>query len=187
MNAILAAAVQVQRFCDTQGWRSCFIGGVAVQRWGEPRLTQGLDLTILTGFGSEVSYVDALLRRFVARRPDARDFALRHRVVLARTPDGIPIDVSLGALPFEERAIGRASPFLLGRDAQIITCSAEDLVVFKAFAGRGQDWIDIEGVAIRQGPSLDHDLIMGEVAPLLELKEVPEDLERLRTVLGLSA
>jgi hypothetical protein len=31
------------------------------------------------------------------------------------------------------------------------------------------------------------ELIIGEVAPLLELKEAPEDLERLRTIRGLSA
>ena len=29
------------------------MGGVALQRWGEPRLTQDVDLTLLTGFGDE--------------------------------------------------------------------------------------------------------------------------------------
>lgn len=42
---VLAAAGEMQGFCQQQGWRSCFIGGVAVQRWGEPRLTQDVDLT----------------------------------------------------------------------------------------------------------------------------------------------
>ncbi len=36
---VLAAAGEIQAFCQKQGWRFCFIGGVAVQRWGEPRLT----------------------------------------------------------------------------------------------------------------------------------------------------
>jgi hypothetical protein len=43
---ILAAAGEIQAFCQKQGWRFCFIGGVAVQRWGEPRLTQDVDLTL---------------------------------------------------------------------------------------------------------------------------------------------
>ena len=40
LPGVLEAAEQVQAFCQQQGWRFCFIGGVAVQRWGEPRLTQ---------------------------------------------------------------------------------------------------------------------------------------------------
>jgi len=45
-----------------------FIGALAVIRWGEPRLTQDVDLTILTGFGGEARYIDALLQRFTGRR-----------------------------------------------------------------------------------------------------------------------
>ena len=37
---VLAAAGEIQSFCLQQCWRFCFIGGVAVQRWGEPRFTQ---------------------------------------------------------------------------------------------------------------------------------------------------
>ena len=59
---VLAAAGDVQRYCQQQDWRFCFIGGVAVQRWGEPRLTQDVDLTLLTGFGDEEKFVDALLK-----------------------------------------------------------------------------------------------------------------------------
>ena len=41
---VLAAADEVQRFCHQRDWRFCFIGGIAVQRWGEPRFTQDVDL-----------------------------------------------------------------------------------------------------------------------------------------------
>lgn len=37
---VLEAAIEIQSFCQRRKWRFCFIGGVAVQRWGEPRLTQ---------------------------------------------------------------------------------------------------------------------------------------------------
>ena len=53
LQAVLEAAEEVQAFCLKQGWRLCFIGGVALQRWGEPRLTQDAGLTLLTGFGNE--------------------------------------------------------------------------------------------------------------------------------------
>jgi hypothetical protein len=183
MNPIFAAALEVQDFCRERHWRFCFIGGVAVQRWGEPRLTQDVDLTLLTGFGTEEAFVSALLDRFPARRDDARAFALRHRVVLAHTETGIPLDISLGAMPFEERAVGRASDFTISPDVSLFTCGAEDLIVFKTFAGRDRDWLDIEGIATRRAGRLDEALIWTELAPLLELKEDQLSGERLRHVL----
>ena len=53
MIDLFETAIQLQFFCDRQGWRSCFIGGIAVQRWGEPRVTRDVDLTLLTGLGGE--------------------------------------------------------------------------------------------------------------------------------------
>jgi Nucleotidyl transferase AbiEii toxin, Type IV TA system len=184
VNPILAAATEVEAFCSTRGWRFCFIGGIAVQRWGEPRLTQDVDLTLLTGFGGETPYIDALLDRFEGRRIDAGEFARRNRVVLLRSSNGVPVDIALGAMPFEERAVRRASKFDIGTSAAITTCSAEDLIVHKAFAGRGQDWLDIETIVARHGASIDRELIVTEAEPLLELKDAPDDLMRLQAILG---
>jgi hypothetical protein len=46
---LIQAAEQFQEFCASQHWRFCFIGGLAVQRWGEPRFTADVDLSLLTG------------------------------------------------------------------------------------------------------------------------------------------
>jgi hypothetical protein len=57
------------------------------------------------------------------------------------------------------------------------------LIVFKAFADRPKDWLDVEEVLIRQSSALDWAYIRTELAPLAELKESPElvdALERLR-------
>ena len=183
MNPLLAAALEIQDFCRAQHWRFCFIGGLAVQRWGEPRLTQDADLTLITGFGGEAAFVDTLLAHFAGRLPDAREFALRNRVVLLRSSGGVPLDLALGAMPFEEHAVARASDFAIGPGVVISTCGAEDLIVFKAFAGRGRDWLDIEGIAVRQSGRLDEPLIWAELAPLLDLKETPDDAQRLRAIL----
>ena len=183
MNEVIRAAAELQAVCVDEGWQFCFIGGLAVQRWGEPRLTQDADLTVITGFGGEAPFVDALLAHFEGRLPDAREFALRNRVLLLRSSRGIPLDVALGAMPFEDRAVARASDFMIAPSAVILTCSAEDLVVFKAFAGRPRDWLDIEGIAIRHAGRLDERLIWDELVPLLELKESPEDARQLRAIL----
>ena len=183
MNPIFAAALEVQRFCEGRDFPFCFIGGLALQRWGEPRLTQDVDLTVISGFGREPEYADQFLSVFSARIPDAREFALRHRVLLLLGRAGIPLDVALGAMPFEERAVERSSPFAVAESVSLRTCSAEDLIVFKAFADRAQDWIDIEGIIIRQHHRIDAHLIWQELIPLLALKEDRRTEPRLRRLL----
>jgi hypothetical protein len=155
LDGVIAAAAEVQAFCTKQHWRFCFIGGVAVQRWGMPRFTQDVALTLLTGFGSEESFVDILLGRFTGRRSDAREFALQYRTLLARTASGVDIDISFGALPFEEGSIDRATLWPAMDLISLLTCSADDLIVHKAFAGRDRDWGDVESILIRQHGKLD--------------------------------
>src|SRR5207245_546392 len=133
---LLRAAGELEKLLRRNGWQFCFIGGVAVQRWGTPRFTQDIDLTLLTGFGAEEKFIDALLKELNPRRPGAREFALSSRVLLAQTREGVDVDLALGALPFEERCVARASVWQLGDGTLLTTCSAEDLVVHKAFAGR---------------------------------------------------
>lgn len=186
MNPIFAAAVEIQEFLGGRGWRFCFIGALSVQRWGEPRLTQDVDVTLITGFGGEERFVDALLQAFSGRRSDARDFALRTRVALLASHSGVPIDVALGAMPFEERAVQRASAFDIGDGVSLLTCGPEDLVVFKAFAGRDKDWLDIAGIVERQRGRLDERLIWEELGPLLQLKDAPDAADRLRRLLDRS-
>ncbi|HET7292514.1 MAG TPA: hypothetical protein VFM88_08825 [Vicinamibacteria bacterium] len=183
MNPVYAAALELQGFCRQRGWRFSFIGGIAVQRWGEPRLTVDADLTLLTGFGGEELYVDALLQSFRPRTPEAREFALKRRVLLIEASNTISLDVSLGAIPFEERVVQRSSEFLIQGGESLVTCCAEDLLVLKTVAGRDQDWADIRGVAARQTGRLDVALIEWELLPLLELKQDEAAAERLRQVL----
>ncbi|NOT27885.1 MAG: hypothetical protein HOP16_17510 [Acidobacteria bacterium] len=179
MNALFRAAADFEAFCVTRGWSCCVIGGLAVQRWGEPRQTRDVDLTLLTGLGGEERFIDPILAHYAPRVPDARRFAIERRVLLVETADRIPLDISLGGLPFEAGVVARASAFVLAPDAALTTCSAEDLLVLKAFAGRPQDWLDIEGVVVRQGERLDRELVLAELRPLLDLKEDSQTEPRL--------
>ena len=176
------AGATLQQALDAQGWQSCFIGGIANFRWGTPRLTTDLDLTLMTGFGEEAPVIDALLDWLAPRIPDARAFALEHRVVLVETADGFPVDVALGAMPFEAATIERASVAELAPGALLRTCSASDLVVHKAFAARPQDWVDVEGVLVRQEGRLEWPQIWRDLTELAALKEAPELVEELERV-----
>lgn len=81
-------------------------------------------------------FISALLDRFEARIEDAAAFARANRVLLVRASSGVGLDIALGALPFEESVVVRSTPFTYPPSTVLRTCSAEDLVVLKAFAGR---------------------------------------------------
>lgn len=182
MNEVFRAALDVQRFCRERAWQFCFIGGIAVQRWANPRQTEDADLTILTGFGSEETYVDALLTTFRPRTDDERSAAPKRRVVLLYSAEDVGLDIALGALPFEEHCVERATDWLITPQLTLTTCSAEDLIVHKAFASRDLDWADVAAIVMRQGPRLNLDQIWSELRPLVELKEEPEILTKLQKI-----
>ena len=78
----------------------------------------------------------------------------------------------------------RATDYTIAPSTAIRTSGQEDLIVLKAFAGRPQDWLDIEGIVPRQAGRLDLNLIWGELTPLLELQDDGDSAARLRGLLG---
>lgn len=71
MNNLYRAAQEVQDFCQLRNWQHCFIGGLALIRWGDPRQTQDADLVLLTRFQNEESYINEILNHFPSRVNDA--------------------------------------------------------------------------------------------------------------------
>jgi hypothetical protein len=179
---VYRAAADLQRRCEDRGWRFCLIGGIALQRWGEPRETIDVDVTLLTGFGHEEEFVRELLGWYEARVPEPMAFALANRVLLLQATSGVGIDVALGGMPFEESAVARATPYEFAAGIFLLTASAEDLIVMKAFAARPKDWVDVEGIVIRQGEAIDWNYIEYYLQPLVALKEEPEILEHLARI-----
>ena len=53
------------------------------------------------------------------------------------------------------------------------------LIVFKAFADRPQDWLDIEGLVVKSGRLIDWKVVRADLAALLELKGDASALDRL--------
>jgi hypothetical protein len=180
MIDLFDVAGELQVFFIARNWKYCFIGGLALQRWGEPRITQDIDCTLFTGFGNEISFIRDLSRHYESRIENAEEFALANRVLLLQSKSGIGIDLALGGLPFEKGVVERASDFEFISGVILRTCSSEDLVILKAFADRTRDWADIEGILLRGGAALDWEFIYSQLQPLCELKESPEILVRLR-------
>lgn len=171
---VLDAALAAQQIYASIDLRGCVIDGVALQRWGEPRYTADVDLSIVVEAGREALVTQWLLARLEPRIADAADFAARSRVILARAPSGVGIDIVLAGLPYENRVVERSSFWELDSVVRLRTCSAEDLLVMKTFAARDKDWADVTSILERQGRQLDLDLVRRELEPLLIAKEAPE-------------
>lgn len=171
---LAAAAREVLGVLDRAGHRACLIGGLVVPRWGEPRATTDVDVSVLAPYGEEGGVLDTLLRHFAPRGPDPRGFALANRVLLLRATNGVGLDVALGAFSFEVEAIEAASDWDLAQGVTVRTCSAEHLVVYKLVAARTRDLTDVEGIVRRRALALDVDVIRRWGAVFAELKEDPD-------------
>lgn len=189
MKPLFQAAEKTQAFFEAQGWRFCFIGGVALQRWGEPRLTKDVDAILYTGLRGEDRFAAELMAAFKPRVDDLLGFINQNRVALlqmSKRPH-VPVDVSFAGLPYEEEVIDRSSKYQFGKKFKLRTCSADDLIVLKAFAGRPQDVADVDSVLRRQRGQLDLDYIRDRLKVLADLKEEPEILDRLEEMIRLRA
>jgi hypothetical protein len=159
---------------STAGYRACLIGGMVVPRWGEPRATTDVDVSVLAPFGEEAEVIALLLRRFTPRIDAAERFAIDNRVLLLRTAAGVALDIALAAFPFELEAIDLATDWEALPGTSIRTCSAEHLIVYKLVAARARDVSDVQGIVRRQGPRLDVDRIRRWGREFAELKEDPD-------------
>ena len=180
MIHLFREAGSLQDALSKRRWPFCFIGGIALQQWGEPRVTRDVNVSVFTGFGGEAAVVDALLDLYGPRLSDARAFALRYRVLLLRTASGVEIDVALAGLPFEAELIARAVTVEFEKGVMLRICTAEDLLVLKAFADRPQDRADVIGIARRRGTDLDWTAVAARLTPLAKAKEAPDIVRRVQ-------
>ena len=182
-NPLAAAAAEVEQFCRKQNLPCCVIGGLAVQRWGEPRTTVDVDFTSLSGLGHEARLIRLFGDHFQLREEFTEDIARIGRVILFRASNGTPVDLSLAYSEYEKRVVERSSPFKYSRNTTIMICSADDLVVLKAFAARPRDMEDLRGVLVRQHGKLDWNYITANLAQLGENRndmDVMHGLTQLR-------
>ncbi len=153
---------------------------------GRPRITQDIDgIVLLGGIAIQDFLRKAEAAGFSTRVPDAAAFTEKSRVFLLRH-DGtkIPIDLSIGFLPFEEEAVRRARTIRAQR-LEIPVATPEDLVILKAIAGRPRDIVDVEGL-LAANPGIDRNRVRATTAMFADVLEAPEILETLERLLEVS-
>lgn len=181
MIAPLEAAWEIHKFLTSHKISYVVIGGLAVQYWGEPRFTRDVDLTVLIPLDKRNDFVDLITKKFTSRIDDPKDFVRKTHMVLVEAPNGCEIDISVGVPGYEEEVIRRATKYELAKNKRINLCSAEDLIIHKAVAGRPRDIEDIEGIVYRQAGFLDMAYIrswLKEFSLILERQDLLTPVEK---------
>ena len=104
MNQQFETAWRLDRFFTERGIPYAIIGGFAVQRWGQPRFTRDVDVTILLPPGSEEVTLREIVAAFPARVEDPIAFALEHRVLPLTIPGGSEATSVLGCRATKRRS-----------------------------------------------------------------------------------
>ncbi len=155
---------------EQHGYRYAIIGGIALSQWEFARYTHDVDIKVLVP-GTDYAAVRNDLR---AAFPDrARELAPENPFIVAVNIQGVIVDFLLTLPGYEQLIVERAIQRDLGGFSAWI-CSAEDLIIQKAVAGRGKDWLDIEALLIEQHGKLDLAYIEDWLSQFAEALKKPE-------------
>jgi predicted nucleotidyltransferase len=160
------------------------IGGLAVSQLSRPRLTADIDVLAFLDEDNRIPKLigSASKAGFSTRIQEAEAFARGNRVLLLiHDQSRIPVDLSLGMLPFERDVIERSYTIQAG-DLQLPMPTIEDLIILKAVAHRGVDLVDIETLADVH-PKVDRKRIEAVVGEFAQALEMPEILTDVRSIL----
>ncbi|MDI6768699.1 MAG: nucleotidyltransferase [Anaerolineales bacterium] len=164
-------------FLDENDISFAVIGGIANAERGRPRATEDADLKVLIK-DKTISEFRALAEsRFVPHRRPWLGKAESALIVSVEVEPEMVVDMLVAVFPYEEFAIQRAEIIEID-GVPLPICTAEDLIIHKAISNRSQDWIDIEGVLIRQRGKLDVKYIRHWLSQFAEALENPEIMTR---------
>ena len=181
MISLFEEAARLQEVLINEGLDFFFVGGLPLQIWGQPRLTTDIDLTVFTDLSREDDRIRWFLSRYrplIGDSDSTLEFAREKRVLLLQTDSEIEIDIMLGALSDVSEEFKRASYQQFSPTISLKVCSADSLIALKTVAGRGQDFVDIESVVIKQD-SIDWTYIYDYLQQVMEYEDISANIEQL--------
>lgn len=183
LDSLIEPLIALQGLLNRFGGNSVIIGGIAVGFLGKPRFTVDLDAMFFASNQDIPRILElAKLEGIMPRIENVEEFAKKSRVLLMRhTASGANIDVSLGALKFEEEAIERSVLHPIGT-LSVRLPTPEDLIIFKAVAHRPKDLEDIRTI-VDANPNLDLQRIQQWVESFAEVLYLPDLWNQIEKIL----
>lgn len=148
------------------------IGGLANAKWGLPRATLDIDITICIPDHEIENLISLLKQDYVVLVDNPLDFVFETRVLPIKSKTHQRIDLIFGSLPFEKNAIDRAVKVKIGKTS-VYFCTAEDLILLKIISDRRKDIEDVRGVLKFQKKKIDFNYLEPRIEELANLLEMP--------------
>jgi hypothetical protein len=109
MSDLERALASLAQFLEKWQVPYMVIGGIANLVWGEPRATLAVDASVLVEETAWPELIAALRRAFRVVPKDPLAFVRDTHVLPLDTDEGVRIDLLWARLPYERRAIARAT------------------------------------------------------------------------------
>ena len=173
MNALEQAVGSLARFLEERRIPYMVIGGIANLVWGQPRSTLDVDASVLVEETAWPSLIGELGRAFrmIPQHPMA--FLRDTHVLPVETDDGVRIDLLWAKLPYEHKAIARATiEDVAGHRVRV--CRPEDLIIHKIISERPRDREDVRAIVRHQGSRLDRRYLNQTIRNLAQALDQPE-------------
>jgi hypothetical protein len=149
------------------------IGGLANAKWGMPRATLDIDITIWIPDHAIEDLISLLTRDYVVLVDNPLEFVSETRVLPIKSKTHQRIDLIFGSLPFEKNAIDRAVKVKIGKTS-VYFCTAEDLILLKIISDRQKDIEDVRGILKFQKEKIDFNYLEPRIEELANLLDRPD-------------
>ena len=177
-NQFKQALHEVTTFLENQKLQYAVIGGIANQIWGQARFTYDIDIKVLVPDSDYEGLRATLLKAFPeSGRPDLP----MNPLILSAKVGEIIVDFLLSTPGYEEMLVKRAIQHQYD-NLSLWICTAEDLIIQKAIAGRSKDWQDIEGIVIEQKTRLNQSYLENWLSQFAEVLDNPDILDHYRAI-----
>lgn len=151
--------VRIAQSLDARAIPYMIIGGQAVLLYGEPRLTQDIDITLGVGPERWSAILELVAEQGWQVLVETPETFVRQTMVLPclDSQSGTRLDFIFSQSSYEQQALDRAQQVKVGKTL-VRYASVEDLIIHKIIAGRPRDLEDVNGILLKN-PNADRKYI----------------------------
>jgi hypothetical protein len=178
----------IDKICKNNSLPYALIGGLAGVVHKIPRVTQDIDITLLTDLQDIHKTGEILLKTFMPLKESPLDFFEKYFVLpVYYEPTKIRIDFSAGLGGFDRLVVKRSKRVTFGK-VETSVCSVEDLIIYKLVAGRLRDLADVEELFRIHHKTIDIQYLKKIASSFIELEraDIPERIEEFLSRFHLS-
>ncbi len=182
MSAVIETVYEMDDVFGDLGVRYAVGGGLALQRYSNPRVTVDLDLNVAVPFTSASEVVEALEPRGYRPMTPSKSWIPIAGVRFHRERSPV-VDLFFAYDEYHNTIMDNSvwMPFeTSGKKRTLLVLSADDLVVVKMSFNRPKDWTDIESM-IYSGTAIDQEYVSSHLVSWRGPTMWPR-VARLRTV-----